>query len=73
MTLVGFLTKLVSQWKNDSDYLDGKKTIHDLMIVNDLAERGVKQTTDYLDTAKIEECYQDYFQVVETSRKTTRA
>lgn len=50
----GFLTKPVTEWNDDRDYIDGKTKINHLMVVNDLVERGVKLASDYLNTAKLE-------------------
>ena len=43
--------------------------MNSLNVVNDSAERGVKLSSDFLDTAKTEENYQNILQVVEDHRK----
>ena len=64
-----FLHKRQSEWCLDDAYLDGKKKIDSLHVVNDLAERGVKVAADYSTSAKIEVRFQNIVQRVQGSRK----
>ena len=64
-----FLDKAVAEWELDPGYLNGKEKVYNLMVINDLAERGVKLSAYYLDTAKLEVNYQNNLQAVECNRK----
>ena len=63
-----FLKYPSSEWSNRSSYQYAKKVVDAIQVVNDAAERGVKLASDYLDSAKIEENYQNILQVVENHR-----
>ena len=63
-----FLKYPSSEWSNRSSYQHAKKVVDAIQVVNDAAERGVKLASDYLDSAKIEENYQNILQVVENNR-----
>lgn len=64
-----FLEKPAAEWVNDSVYLAGKAKAWQFLVVNDLAEIGVKLTSDYLITAKLEDHFQNNLQAVEASWK----
>jgi hypothetical protein len=60
---VSFLEMPVDQWMNEPSYQMAIKTVKNLRVVNDSAERGVKLGSDFLSAAKIEERYQNVLQV----------
>ena len=66
---VSFLSIPVEQWPENQQYLYNKAVIKGLKVSNDAAERGVKLASDFLDTARREERYQEILQVVEMDRK----
>ena len=47
-----WLERDVDKWKDDVEYIEIKKLLRDMKVVNDLAERCVKDTEDYADAAK---------------------
>ena len=65
-----FLEEPVEEWENSASYQAAKCTVKSLPVVNDAAERGVKITSDFLDSARNEERFQTTLQVVENDRKT---
>ena len=64
-----FLLKPVGQWKKEQSYIDGKHTVYNLQVVNDLAERAVQLSAKYLGSATNEQNYRNNLQAVETIRK----
>ena len=64
-----FLHISVENWSSSCSYQDAKQIIHNLSVVNDRAERGVKLASDYLSAAHIESRYQNILQIVENDRK----
>lgn len=66
-----FLTEDVDQWQVSASFLSSKTKIGAINVVNDCAERGVKLSADFLNTARSEEHYQNVLQVVEADRKKT--
>ena len=64
-----FLDKPVNQWEDEPSYIAAKKTVYELHVVNDLAERGVRLTSECLRSAKLEHRLQNNLQVVEVMRK----
>ena len=67
---VDFLEETVDNWKDTAIYQAAKAAVlKSLPIVNHAAERGVKITSDFLDTARKEERFQTTLQVVENDRK----
>ena len=63
-----FLSEDVDRWPGEQSFLSSKAKTSALNVVNDNAERGVKLSSDYLDTARSEEHYQNILQVVIESR-----
>ena len=64
-----FLDNPAGEWASDEFYLAAKAKVKQRLVVNDLAERGVKLTSDFLASAKIEDRFQSNLQVVECNRK----
>jgi len=64
-----FLIHDVQAWPGRPSFLEAKAKTIALNVVNDSAERGVKLSSDFLDTARSEEHYQNILQVVEADRK----
>ena len=63
-----FLGRPVQSWKTLDSYKNALRAIKSLKVVNDSAERCVKLTGDFLDTARQEERFQNVLQVVENDR-----
>ena len=63
-----FLTLDVEQWEDEQSYKFSRIMIERLVFTNDSAERGVKLTADFIDTAKNEDHFQNVLQVVEDQR-----
>ena len=59
----------VIEWEENEFYLNAKNVVKNFRIVNDSAERGVKLGNDFIDSAKLEDRYQNVLQVVENDRK----
>lgn len=60
-----FLTKDPSKWHDDEDFLNAKKKLNKLKVVNDTAERGVKLMQDYNKNLTTKESeFQNLLQVV---------
>lgn len=57
------------RWEENSDYLEVKKIVENIQVVNEAAERGVKLCNDFLGVTKNEQRFQEALQVVESSRK----
>lgn len=64
-----FLNSPVKSWLSNESYVKSRNSVLKLNVVNDFAERSVKLSTDFIDSAKIEERYQAVLQVVEQNRK----
>ncbi|KAK3931739.1 Kynurenine 3-monooxygenase [Frankliniella fusca] len=65
-----FLEKDPSTWEEDEDFMRGMETSKHILVVNDIAERGVKLVTSYINTlTKSEEGFQNLLQVVELHQK----
>ena len=64
-----FLETPSSQWHQDPAFTRGMEIIENLSVTNDAAERGVKLSHDFMDSAKGEQTYQNILQVVENHRK----
>lgn len=65
-----FLTKPVGQWPMDPEFMRGKEIVDSFSVVNDAAERAVKLTGDFMDSARKEDNFQNILQVVEITRKS---
>ena len=50
-------------------YLNSAKNVAAVNVVNDCAERGVKLASDFVETARSDEHFQNVLQVVEKDRK----
>jgi len=59
----------VNKWKTTPSYKEALQSVKAINVVNDPAERAIKLSSDYLDTAKSEEHYQNVLQIVEEERK----
>jgi hypothetical protein len=64
-----FLHPPVSEWDSSAAYKTSVENVTALTVVNDAAERGVKLSSDFVDTARTDQHYQNILQVVESSRK----
>lgn len=64
-----FLEKEADTWEDLDSYQNAKSAVSAMKVVNDAAERGVKLGSDFLDTARKEEIWQDTLQVAENDRK----
>ena len=47
-----WLERDASEWGDDDEYLEMLDLFHDLKVVNDLAERCVKDMEEFVDTTK---------------------
>jgi len=63
-----FLNQPTFEWSRNARYEAAKQKIRSLSCTNDLAERSVRMSSDFLSAAKIEKNYQNVVQVVEDSR-----
>ena len=61
--------KTVDEWDNSPSYEAAKAAVKSLPVVNDGAERGVKITSEFLESARKEETFQTRLQVAENDRK----
>ena len=66
-----FMDYPVETWTHNETYKAGKDNVRSINCVNDCAERGVKLSSDFLGSARMEKNYQNVLQVVEKDRKTT--
>ena len=64
-----FLQKPVEEWESDCDFKAGKHIVSHLSVANDGAERGVKICSDFLESSKNEDNFQNFLQVVENYQK----
>ena len=63
-----FFSVPIAKWHENNSYTSAKDTLKNLVVVNDVAERGVKLANSFLGVAKNEERYQNILQVVEADR-----
>ena len=63
-----FLEESADTWENSDSYKDAKAAVKSLYVVNDAAERGVKISADFIDSARLEQRYQTILQVAENDR-----
>ena len=63
---VEFLQDSVDEWDNSPSY---EAAVKSLPVVNDGAERGVKITSEFLESARKEETFQTRLQGAENDRK----
>ena len=66
---VGFLQHPVREWETQASYVASTNNVAAVNVVNDCAERGVKLSSDFTDTARSDEHFQNVLQVVENDRK----
>lgn len=64
-----FLYLPVIEWDTSAAYITSVQNAAAVNVVNDGAERGVKLATDFVDTARSDEHFQNVLQVVEHDRK----
>ena len=64
----GFIEKPIDEWPLHEDYERAKQIIENFNVANDLAERGVKLVSDYLNSDRKEENLQNILQVAENNR-----
>ena len=64
-----FLEESVDMWENSGSYKAAKSAVDSIPVINDASERGVKITSDFLESAKKEERFQTILQVAENDRK----
>ena len=64
----GWLATDVSEWENDQEYCQMLSCIKDLKVVNDCAERCIKDITEYANAAKDSE-YREDILVVATDHR----
>jgi len=64
-----FLELPVGQWSESAAYIGSAENVAAVNVVNDCAERGVKLASDFVDTARSDEHFQNVLQVVEKNRK----
>ena len=65
---MSFLELDIELQKDEPSFKYSSIVIDRLVFTNDSAERGVKLTSDFIDTAKIEDNFQNVLQVVEDQR-----
>ena len=63
-----FLATPVESWEDQPSYRQTRRTVNNMEVVNDAAEREVRLASDYLSRTQIEEKYQNVLQVVEKDR-----
>lgn len=66
---VDFLSEPVADWPFIPGYIDGVAKVKSIQVVNDVAERAVKDTSAFLGTAKKEDRFQNTLQVVKKNRQ----
>ena len=66
---VSFLKLPVNVWKTNAAYMACVDNIAAVNVVNDCAERGVKLSSDFIDTARSDEHFQRVLKVMEDDRK----
>ncbi|XP_050537099.1 uncharacterized protein LOC126903129 [Daktulosphaira vitifoliae] len=65
-----FLKVQSDKWNEHEGYIEGKRVVESIKVVNDMAERGVKLMTDFNEKfTKNEEQNQFVLQVVQDYRK----
>ena len=63
-----FLSEPVASWELSLHYHETRKTILNLAVTNDAAERGVNFCADFIDSARKENTLQTVLQTVENER-----
>ena len=65
-----WLRKPIHLWKDDSDYMEMKNYVKNLLVCNDPAERGVKLVSEFIGCLTKDSAHrEDLIQVVEAHRK----
>ena len=67
---VSFLELPVSEWNNTAAYISSANNTKAINVINDCAERGIKLSSDFNETARTDEHFQNVLQVVEQNRKS---
>ena len=62
------MKKDVKTWETNESFIESKKKVESVKVVNDPAERAVKLTTDFAHAARGEAHFQNVIQVVESDR-----
>ena len=68
----GFLDKDPTQWNECEEFQQCRLYFADMVVVNDVAERGVKLTQDYIGQVRTEEYFQDLLLVSQYSRRAVK-
>ena len=55
----------INAYETEKSYIQAKKTVTHLQVVNDSTERSVKLSTDFLSSVRSENKYQDVLQDIE--------
>ena len=63
-----FLHDDVDSWQGNAKFIDAAQRVRAINITNDCGERGVKLSSDFLDSARGETHFQNVLQVVEQDR-----
>ena len=63
-----FVEEDIKEWEASESYISSKKIVESLNVVNDPTERAVKLSSDFVDSARGEDHYQNLLQVVENDR-----
>ena len=63
-----FLKEDPATWELSPSYNEAYSVVRKLLFVNDCAERGVKLGSDFINSSKTEERWQNVLQVVENDR-----
>ena len=63
-----FLHKPVVSWERNSHSHEAKRTVVNLAVTNDAAQRGVKLCADFKDSVRKEDSLQTVLQTVENER-----
>jgi hypothetical protein len=64
-----FLNEDVTNWSQSAACQQSLDNVHAVNVVNDAAQRGIKISSDFLQSAKTEHHYQSILQVVEQDHK----
>ena len=67
-----FLNENFEKWDQTESYISSNTIVIKLNAVYDPAERAVKMTSDFINSARDEDHFQNLLQVVEYDRKTKK-
>ncbi|KAG0728177.1 hypothetical protein GWK47_033031 [Chionoecetes opilio] len=65
-----FLQLPVAEWGMSAAYIASSENVASVSVINDAAARGVKLSSDFVDTARSDGHFQNVLQVVEEDRKS---